>query len=1658
MKKNTIYLLFMVALVFVTPKLHAQYYDCNTAIRICDALQNDFSMSLDQIGANDLSNGNDGCLLGETNGSGWFYLETTSTGLLGFDLIASDINDDFTDVDFAVYGPFNMTELDNGTLCSVINSNTEPLGRSNPIRCSYADDLNYCFDGTNNTGLDSGVANDANCGTNTSEFSETSTGNGFVSSISATPGQVYMVYIDDFSGSTSNFTLTFSLLTHAMVDTQCGESPCTCANGGSCPGNHYADEASADAAYNAIVNEDDAPCYDLTPEGISTADGTYQFCYTYTTGATEEYMGAAMTAFLDPACINNGGITSNLMRLYPVVVGSCGTPIASAGTTPLGYSYYDVTPSTTYKLCQELTINPLTTGCDGGRFGSVCPLLFAYEPCFLTLGTETRTCNPEGTEYTLTVPFTGGGTRSYTITGATNSGDNPSFMATGTMSFGPFAQGTSYSINITGGTCDIDIVGSYTCIPPCDFAPETIADFSVTCGNAATLDIGPAPALYGFGDVSEYAGTCTEISNAGHTAVTLADDAVTADLSIGFPFNFFGNTYSQFRIHSNGFISFGGQTYTGYANFTIPNATDPDNFIAGLYGDLNPSCGGSITYATVGSSPNRQLIVTFSDIEPYDSGCGAPATEAVSFQIVLNEDATFNVIIIDYPPTYGSSSTIGSNVTSGYENADGTIADAATGYNGASGAWVDESAGATPVCWGAYPLTNPCVFDHWEDASGATIGTTASLSVTPAATTTYTAVWNCAGTECTDPLTVTVTGTPPTTTGATICTGGSGTLTSSTACPDVLVLGSPIAQGATFNSGMLTTTDARWDRNSGGTTCNGSATDDEYYDIFTFSVSANGSYTLNMCTPGTNWDGHASLYQNAFSDAAPCGVPGNFIIADDDGNSTGNCDNDARLTATLSTGITYYLITTEFAASGSNRAYEWTYTGPAGATISPATSAPGTLQWYTAATGGTPVQTGSPFNPVGDAEVIAAGAPYSSLTNTNTPGTYTFYAACSGAPNCRAATDFVINARPDAGLSNNGPICSGSSVTLTATPATGATYQWSAGATAGATNTATASPTSTATYTVTVTDSANNCTASSTTVVTVVAPPNAGTLSGTQNVCVGGTTTFTSNGDASGTWSSLNTAFATVDASGVVTGVAAGTTTITYTVTATSPCTNATATRTVTVTAPPTANAGSDVPTACSTAVTLGATGTGTWSGGAGTFSDANSPTSTYTPAAGEGGTTVTLTWTVAATAPCTVNATDQVDVTVGACGCAAPPSVIITEATAATCGTSAVTLNYTVANGPATVTTTGGGTLSTTSLANGTSTFTYTPVAGDVAISPITITASIADPDGTGPCTASTDNVSVTVTANPTPSITSSGANLCSPGSRTLAATPTGGTFSILSGPGSISGTTLTASGIGAIVVQYSVTVDGCTGTTTQTINTVACTRSITITDPCSCNNDASTSVNDTPALPVIDGTFDETIQIQGLFAGDVIDVISITGLYVSPGGAAYDPASAETALAATQTATDATLTGAHIDNVGYTIIVDVYDINGILVADDLSISNKCAYPNPDFSIGSFVDCATPIAITLTHSALEGAGNLGTASFSPILGGTSPNYTLAPAGLTGTQTISLTYTGFNDGLGGVSPDGGTTPAFPGCQEVIQRTIDVNCPACAASTNMQWGN
>ncbi len=139
---------------------------------------------------------------------------------------------------------------------------------------------------------------------------------------------------------------------------------------------------------------------------------------------------------------------------------------------------------------------------------------------------------------------------------------------------------------------------------------------------------------------------------------------------------------------------------------------------------------------------------------------------------------------------------------------------------------------------------------------------------------------------------------------------------------------------------------------------------------------------------------------------------------------------------------------------------------------------------------------------------------------------------------CSASLTVTVSPLPSAisGLDN---VCTGSVITLSDIPTGGTWVSTNTGvATISVTGvvSAIAAGTTMITYTL-----PTGCQA--TKQITVNPLPLA--ISGTTNVCVGGTTQLT-DGTGGGAWTSSSLTKATVDASGLVTGVASGTTTITY--------------------------------------------------------------------------------------------------------------------------------------------------------------------------------------------------------------------------------------------------------------------------------------------------------------------------------------------------------------------------------------------------------------------------------------------------------------------------------------------------------------------------------
>ena len=226
--------------------------------------------------------------------------------------------------------------------------------------------------------------------------------------------------------------------------------------------------------------------------------------------------------------------------------------------------------------------------------------------------------------------------------------------------------------------------------------------------------------------------------------------------------------------------------------------------------------------------------------------------------------------------------------------------------------------------------------------------------------------------------------------------------------------------------------------------------------------------------------------------------------------------------------------------------------------------------------------------------------------------------------NCSVSVNFTVNTLPTVNAGADQAICSGESVSLSATVDAGTSFSWNN----SVSNNVAFSPSSTNTYTVVGVDG-NGCIATDEVQVTVLPLP---TISGGSTVCVGTTVTLTGSGTPSTStpWESSVPAVASVSSNGVVTGKIGGTTTITYT-----DVNGCEQTHDVTVNGLPAVNAGTDYSVCEGTQISLSG-------GGANSYTWDNGVTngSLFTP-------TATATYTVTGSNSNNCSNTDQITVTV---------------------------------------------------------------------------------------------------------------------------------------------------------------------------------------------------------------------------------------------------------------------------------------------------------------------------------------------------------------------------------------------------------------------------
>jgi gliding motility-associated-like protein len=207
------------------------------------------------------------------------------------------------------------------------------------------------------------------------------------------------------------------------------------------------------------------------------------------------------------------------------------------------------------------------------------------------------------------------------------------------------------------------------------------------------------------------------------TSLFMTDDSQQGPFNIGFNFCFFGTTYTQFYVGSNGWISFTGGQPTTFTSQPIPtgNVLVPKNCIMGPWQDWHPGVGGQIKYQVQGVAPCRKLVVSWTNM-PMFSCTGNLGT----FHIVIYESTNYiENHIQNKPPCLQWQ---GGTATQGIHNLGGTIGITSPGRN--STAWVsnNESYRWTP----SGPVVTPTL-TWYQVGNPNPIGTGPTINVTPPA-------------------------------------------------------------------------------------------------------------------------------------------------------------------------------------------------------------------------------------------------------------------------------------------------------------------------------------------------------------------------------------------------------------------------------------------------------------------------------------------------------------------------------------------------------------------------------------------------------------------------------------------------------------------------------------------------------------------------------------------------------------------------------------------------------------------------------------------------------------------------------------------------------------------------------------------------------------
>ena len=158
---------------------------------------------------------------------------------------------------------------------------------------------------------------------------------------------------------------------------------------------------------------------------------------------------------------------------------------------------------------------------------------------------------------------------------------------------------------------------------------------------------------FGYAASSAVPYSYVDIGGTGTYVLSNTDDG-TATLNIPFPFKFYGTSYNNICVSTNGLLSFGACVPDDVTNLDLtvqaPSGNQP--LIAPFWSDLTFSSrgAGAVVYQTLGISGARQFVVQWKNVAALNIPGG------LDFQAVLNEGS--NTVLFQYKNVESASSAV----------------------------------------------------------------------------------------------------------------------------------------------------------------------------------------------------------------------------------------------------------------------------------------------------------------------------------------------------------------------------------------------------------------------------------------------------------------------------------------------------------------------------------------------------------------------------------------------------------------------------------------------------------------------------------------------------------------------------------------------------------------------------------------------------------------------------------------------------------------------------------------------------------------------------------------------------------------------------------------------------------------------------------------